>query len=376
MYASVIPSLPLSLLCGGNHCDLSDWIPEASVLFARARQGLAVSGAFTGLEAGDVILMPASICKEVLKPFARQGIKIRYYKVDRELQADATDIESRIDGRVKALYINHYHGNPAPMSVFRKLCDAHGLVLYEDCAHGLFGRNEAGELLGRVGDISFFSLWKFFPVPNGGVMALNNVKHQDAFDVDTLSPDVDRKMTARLIMNEFARKGLFPLTMIKNIRHGGHSYPEWSDEAGAYDDIEPRGIDPLAHNIISASNPDNIIAARRKHFQMALDRLPSAIEPLNKRLVDGMVPFALPVLAHDKDARNKIFEAMAAKGFVFEPSVNYVYRSFDVIENAAEEFADADYLADRTLCIPVHQMLTEAQMDKMLSSLQEVVKTL
>src|SRR5205823_1409788 len=55
----------------------------------------------------------------------------------------------------------------------RDLCRKHGLILFEDCALA-FGSSANGQPLGSFGDAAIFCLPKFLPVPNGGVLVLNN----------------------------------------------------------------------------------------------------------------------------------------------------------------------------------------------------------
>jgi hypothetical protein len=47
------------------------------------------------------------------------------------------------------------------------------IFLIEDCAHALLSSHK-GQSLGSDGDISIFSLLKTLPVPNGGILLLNN----------------------------------------------------------------------------------------------------------------------------------------------------------------------------------------------------------
>src|SRR5438309_4000555 len=56
------------------------------------------------------------------------------------------------------------------MSRLRAFCDGHGIALIEDCAHAFFGVCE-GVAVGSWGHIAIASLPKFFPVPEGGLIA-------------------------------------------------------------------------------------------------------------------------------------------------------------------------------------------------------------
>ena len=56
------------------------------------------------------------------------------------------------------------------MAVVRSFCVALGCNLIEDCAHAFFGITDDWPV-GSWGDVSIASLTKFFPVPEGGLIA-------------------------------------------------------------------------------------------------------------------------------------------------------------------------------------------------------------
>ena len=64
----------------------------------------------------------------------------------------------------------HYFGLPQPMAAMRAFCDERGISLIEDCAHAFFGVSD-DRPVGSWGDVAIASLTKFFPVPEGGLLA-------------------------------------------------------------------------------------------------------------------------------------------------------------------------------------------------------------
>jgi perosamine synthetase len=129
----------------------------------RAAIALALTDA--GLAPGSSVLIPAYNCPSMIEPLVLLGLRPVFYDVDQSLAFRVADLESRLDGSVKAMMLTHYFGVPQDALAARAFCDRHGLILIEDCAHAFFGP------VGQVGDYATFSLPKFFPVLEGGMLA-------------------------------------------------------------------------------------------------------------------------------------------------------------------------------------------------------------
>ncbi|WP_020576433.1 DegT/DnrJ/EryC1/StrS family aminotransferase [Actinopolymorpha alba] len=71
---------------------------------------------------------------------------------------DLASVRDRITPRTRAILVVHLFGAPAPVAALRRLADAHGIVLIEDCAQAYLTRVPDGRLAGTVGHIGCFSL--------------------------------------------------------------------------------------------------------------------------------------------------------------------------------------------------------------------------
>lgn len=124
--------------------------------------------------AGSRIIMPAFFPDDFVGVFLKYGITPVFVDVDPETyHLDLRTVTSaHLDG-ARALLIEHTFGLPANSTLYRAFCDAHGLVLIEDCARA-FGASFAGTLVGSDGHYAVFSLPKCVPVRAGG-LALSDV---------------------------------------------------------------------------------------------------------------------------------------------------------------------------------------------------------
>ena len=78
-----------------------------------------------------------------------------------------------INNKVKGVFVYHQWGFPQKMDEILKFCNDHNLFCIEDCAHA-FDSYYKNRRLGTLGDVSIFSLSKFFPSVVGGALFSNN----------------------------------------------------------------------------------------------------------------------------------------------------------------------------------------------------------
>lgn len=85
-------------------------------------------------------------------------------------------------GKIRALVVVHLYGQLADMPALTKLCDAHGVLLIEDCAQAQ-GASLGGRMAGTWGQAASFS---FYPTKNmgalgdGGAVTFAEAVHADA----------------------------------------------------------------------------------------------------------------------------------------------------------------------------------------------------
>lgn len=118
-----------------------------------AREGLAWYLERLKIGAGDEVLMPALICEVIADVVAETGATAAVYGVTGEgFQPDVGSCARLISPATKVVVVPHLYGIPAELESFRRLCDAHGLLLVEDCAPCVTGEN-----VGSVGDCGIVS---------------------------------------------------------------------------------------------------------------------------------------------------------------------------------------------------------------------------
>lgn len=121
---------------------------------------------------GSIVLAPTYHCPTMIAPIILSDLEVAYFGIRPDGTPNLKTIDASTANRAKAMIVSHYFGLAGSLAEVRSWCDEHHIALVEDCAHSFFG--SAGERpVGSWGDYATASLSKFFPVPEGGILASN-----------------------------------------------------------------------------------------------------------------------------------------------------------------------------------------------------------
>jgi dTDP-4-amino-4,6-dideoxygalactose transaminase len=125
-----------------------------------------------GPEPGDeVITTPVTDMGAITPILFQQAIPI-FADVDPvSLNVRAESVAERITPRTRAIVVTHLFGNPCDVIAIKRLADARGIPVIEDCAQAYLASQE-GRLVGTIGAIGAFSLQqgKHMTTGEGGVV--------------------------------------------------------------------------------------------------------------------------------------------------------------------------------------------------------------
>jgi perosamine synthetase len=172
--------LSLKQLFSKGNSDIFNYLPPVDDYFFTdsGRGGLAAIIELIWKMEPVKVMLPVFVAEGVIEPFFDKNISAVFYKLKEDLSPDIEDITKKInaDPSIKCFVAIHYFGFEQKLDKIKNLCDHNHILLFEDCAHALFSKNENNNYLGIIGDISFFSLSKILPVPDGAIFLINNPK--------------------------------------------------------------------------------------------------------------------------------------------------------------------------------------------------------
>lgn len=279
----------------------------------RAAIALALQALEIGL--GGKVLVPTYHCPTMIAPVARVGAQPMFYPITASGAVDLEWLERADLAGVRAMLATHYFGISQPMSRLRAFCDSHGIALIEDCAHAFFGESD-GAPVGSWGDVAIASLPKFFPVPEGGLIA--SVRRPlDGLDLPpcSLFDEVKVAVSAVEIGAAFDR---FPganailraVVGVKNRLRGDASAGAAAIRAGKHSglsvDARLTSLRPaiVAHWIVSSVFRSRIVENRRRNYKALASRLRriDGARALFPDLPDGATPYVFPLYVDDPSA--------------------------------------------------------------------------
>jgi len=334
------------------------------------------------LPEGATVLVPSYNCGHEIEPFLRLGLRVECYRVMADLQIDLADVERRMRKSAGALLITHYFGFGQPLEAIRALCDRHGVMLIEDCAHALFSDNAARNL-GRVGDAAVYSMRKSLPLPHGGAVLFNNsslplpapLTPPPALVTHLKTLDLVKKSTLHDFAGTRSLRSLLQVAAVAPFVIGGNVLQRLQPKssAGCYDpddddyafntSILSWDADPAALRILDAIDWRSIAERRLANYRV----LAAGISSLRGfRLLlpyphERTCPLFLPV------ATNKRLE-------VFRHLVSHRIHAgiwWDQEHPAVpwSDYPEARELKQRVLALPVHQDLDANDLQRMLAAL-------
>jgi len=353
---------------------------ERSYYFFSARYALAAAMEALGLIPGDKILVPSYNCGSEVDPILHLNVKPVFYRIGRDLLVDLDDLQNKITGGVKAILVTHFLGFPQPIEEIKNICAERKLFLIEDCAHAFLSTKNSN-YLGSYGDVAIFSLFKTLPIPNGGILTLNNERLR--YKNSSSKPS-------------FFATLLYATELLKLKADGNNHYIEEKIERCLYKGIslcaaslrhllvrcgkilDPKklflvrpdspiflkelctwGISGLAKNIMKETNFEKIKATRRVNFGYLQNHFlkndPGIL--VFRKLSDGVCPLFFPIILESAESSKRVYERLVSQGIIafrwwrFHPEVPW------------DGFPDSVYLKSRLLGLPIHQDLTLVHLD-------------
>jgi len=362
--------------------------------FFSARYALAAGIRSLGVKEGDSVLLPAYTCGVEIDPFLHLGIQPRFYRIGADLRTDVEDLAKRLTGEVKAVLVTHFLGFPQPIEEIRGLCDEKKVFLLEDCAHALLSSHK-GRDVGTFGDIAIFSLLKTLPVPNGGILVINNEsvsckcgqRMPSRFGALFYLSDLWRQKTnsegyAAVLFEKLASAVMW--RGMSAVKLGIAAFRTVTGKMGSAlvrpdsftfsSEVMNWGISPASITLINNTDLHLVKETRRQNFSHLLERLMSsecrkAFDFPVHSLPDGVCPLFFPLFVEGKGAREHFYRSLKKSGIVSHPW-------WDIFHPVVpwDEFPEAVYLKKTLFGIPIHQDISFKHLDRVVTELEKVAR--
>ena len=308
-------------------------------------EGLFSSMPLLGIGEGDEVIVPTISFIGAGNSVCACGAKMVLCDVDpRTLNVRAKDIEKCITPKTKAILLLHYGGIPCEMDEIMALANAHGIHVIEDAAAGVCSFYK-GKAIGTFGDIGMWSFdaMKILVCGDGAMLHFN-------------SPELRHKADRLLYFGLETKSGY----------ENSVAQKWWEFDISCY-----------GHRAIM----NDMTAA------VALEQLKKLPEFMKKRAVvdkfyrDNLAQFTWlelpPILPDYIETSYYFFHIQLKNGkrdllakYLRENGIYTTYRYYPLHRVPAYgnhgSFPNADYAADNTLNLPIHQSLSQNDLEYIL----------
>lgn len=325
------------------------------------------------------VLLPAYVCRAAVEPFEIFGANVEFYSIGQNCQPDFSELEARITPRTEAILAVHYFGFPQQIDKFRTLCDRHGIMLIEDCAHVLQGTWK-GHRLGDFGDASVFSWRKFLPIYDGGELRLNKspAASSPAWKKESLgfTLKVAKSLLDKSLENSpgyFARSFSWTMECLKSAakslrgKSGNAPLFELDSNRATFDlSLLHQKMSRISRWLWLHSDVPAILEKRRHNFQFLAKKtreLPG-VTLLHEDLPESVCPWIFPIFFDNVPEAHLLLQREGI------PAVNWGGVRPPAVDPKA--YPVADFLYDNLIFLPVHQNIGAAGLDSTVRAVQKV----
>jgi aminotransferase len=301
-------------------------------------EGLFSSMELLDIRKGDEVIVPTISFVGAANAVCYHGAKLVFCDVDRRtLNVRAEDIEKKLTPRTKAVLLIHYGGVPCEMDAIMALAQERGFKVIEDSACSIASRYKS-KACGTIGDMGMWSFdaMKILVCGDGACLYFNSEE-----------------------LTERARKWLYFGLESKSGFSNSVDEKWWEFEISSFGHRAIINDVTAAMALVQLNKLPEFIEKRRQIHQQ-YDVLLHDISWLT-------TPLPLPDYCQSSyyfyhiqlegDRRDAMARYLREKGiyttFRYFPLHRVKFYGLDTsLENA-------DYAADHTLCLPIHQALTE-----------------
>lgn len=274
-----------------------------------------------GVGAGDAVLVPGLICRELLASIHIVGAHPVFYPVTRQL---CVALGGDTPPSAKAVLAVNYFGFPQELETLRSYCARTGAALIEDNAHGLFSRDADGRLLGSRGDAAVFSFRKTIAVSDGAALVLigdGTIFERDDAARGNAPMRYRVKQAFRTLAEAVGpRRTVAAIDGMRRLRHVTTGHPVAPGSA----DAEVRIPDPphpgaAITEPIAVADPEAEVARRRELYEVAAGIASRAGAALVfPDLPPNVVPYGLPLYVAPRRL-DDLTSAVRGKGMQLAP---------------------------------------------------------
>ncbi len=336
----------------GFKAELESYLNIKNVIpCANGTDALQIALMALGLKPGDEIITPSFTYIATTEVMALLGLKPVFVEVNPDTFCiDPARIKEAITSKTKAIVPVHLYGQAAPMNEIMEIALEHNLFVIEDNAQAIGcdyvlanGQTVKTGTIGHIGCTSFFPSKNLGCFGDGGALFTNN--------------------------DELALK-------IKMISNHGQSKQYHHDVVGCNSRLDNLQAAVLR---IKLRNLDKYNAARNevaKYYDNFFANIKEVSTP--KRAENSTHVFHQYTVKLEGVNRDELRSFLAEKeipSMIYYPIPAHKQKMFEAFGSSNSNLPITDWLTERVISFPIHTEMTENQLERICSSIEEFIKS-
>jgi aminotransferase len=318
-------------------------------------EALFISMELAGVGPGDEVVLPTVSFVGAGNAVAARGARPVFCDVDtRTLNPSAADIAAALSPRTKAVIVLHYGGYPGDVIQIAELCRNRGVFLIEDAACSVASRAD-GQACGVIGDVGVWSFdsQKILVTGDGGMLSAR-----------------EPGLVARA-----AKLAYFGLEQFSGFSQAKVTDKRWWDfEISSFSRRSIMNDVQAAMGLVQLRRLAGFVGRRAEiaaYYDRELAGLPGLLCPpaLPERHESS---YYLYWVQMDEGIR----DAVARDLYERDIYTTFRYPTLHMVQGyqAGVRLPNAEAAAARTLCLPLHQALSDADVTKVADTLRAAVR--
>lgn len=327
--------------------------PASLVSITSCTEGLFLAMEVLGVGAGDEVVLPTISFVGAANAVAARGARPVFCDVDpRSLNPSVEDVARCMTNRTRAVLVLHYGGSPGDIAAIAEFCRDRGVALVEDAANAVASA-VGTTACGTFGDIGVWSFdaMKIVVGGDGGMMHVRD-------------PDLAAAVTTRINIGMSQESGLA----------GAASGGRWWEF-----DVREFGRRSISNDVLSA-----IALVQLGRLPEFLARRAEVAERYDHEFTDLDGVLRPPALPDGHRSSHYLYwvqleperrDALAARLFELGIYTTFRYLPLHRLPAYGSECSlpHAEAAAARTLCLPLHQGLDDAEVAAVVDGVRSTV---
>lgn len=327
------------------------WVPSGSwAVYTRVKNGLRA--VLDDLDRDGPVLLPSYAPGGVAWAALDAGFDVRYYPVSEDLSLPLDAVRGRFETVDPAVvvFIHFFGFVDHSFDELREAASDRGALVVEDCARGLFSRDDDGRLLGSTGDVALYCLHKTLPAPNGGLVVAGERDLPDPSGTRS-----ERWTAVRCGCATALETAGLQLSYTTPVLENGKHDP--STVAPSPELEAPGGLSMRA---IERSDPETVAEIRLSRYRDLRERLVEAdVRVVTPAAGDGAVPYGVAILADSETQRTDLYAEL------YERRLPGQVLTWPPVHRHAEVSGHDGALAlrRRLVVLPTHQQIPTSRIE-------------